>query len=730
MEDGRAEERPPDSAQVGEGALDADTTAADTPDPAWLAPLRGEYRAAAALAGVDLDEAPLDALAAFAALVEEVGGLDTRKERAAALGAVMAGDLAPLAAAFYDPKLRPEVERQLALLAGVDGLTGRATSLRRAVSAKAKAHGAREAAALMVPTDLDGDAPCGLDGFRMPPGYQIRGGALVQVQPKSDFDLFYPVAPRPLFIVGAAVNPATGQHFVELAWQATTGRDERRTVPRKEVFGLRDLTALAAFGAPVNQLNAGAVMAYLSAFEELNSDLLTPRLLVDRMGWADLDGDGRAFVVGEEVFGPGADRLELRPMDGAGDVVAGWKVAGTDAGWRAAVCPVLAAYPVPGVLYLAALASPLLAILGCDPFVVDLAGETSHGKTTAAKLAASTWGDPREGRGVMHSWDGTTVGVERLASTVGNLALFLDETKRAGGPRKADPGEVLYALASGHGKRRGTTWGMGELNRWSLVAISTGEAPVTSSAEHGGTRARVLSITDPPFGPRSPEGAATTRGLVDALEVHHGHGGRALARWLVQTTPEDCAALAARFRVLRDGWAQRVEGGAGARLAAFACAVLMAGEVAQAAGLPCPDLAACEAVLEAAIRRGAAEADRPRAALIDLLSWLQSNPARVVDLEAPPERPPGWGWIGKRERDGGWAVVGGEARKHLEGLAYDYQGVIRAWADRGWLLSVGEGARTKPVELTRGNRPRCYVFPAGICAHVMDADEDGGGGAP
>ena len=73
--------------------------------------------------------------------------------------------------------------------------------------------------------------------------------------------------------------------------------------------------------------------------------------------------------------------------------------------------------------------------------------------------------------------------------------------------------------------------------------------------------------------------------------------------------------------------------------------------------------------------------------------------------------------------------MGGEARKYLEGVGFDFQGVIRAWADRGWLLMGKGDARTVPVRMgPGGSGPRCYVFPPDLCARVMGGEEDGAGG--
>ncbi|MBK9649641.1 MAG: DUF927 domain-containing protein [Deltaproteobacteria bacterium] len=120
----------------------------------------------------------------------------------------------------------------------------------------------------------------------------------------------------------------------------------------------------------------------------------------------------------------------------------GFRAEGSWAGWIASVTH---AVPYPAVflgLY-AALVPPLLGLLPhSSNFILDLCGETSLGKTTALRLAASAWGCPDErGSGLLFSWDASRVFIERAAALGDFLPLFLDDTKRA--RRREDVGHTL-----------------------------------------------------------------------------------------------------------------------------------------------------------------------------------------------------------------------------------------------------------------------------------------------
>src|SRR5262249_15207141 len=72
----------------------------------------------------------------------------------------------------------------------------------------------------------------------------------------------------------------------------------------------------------------------------------------------------------------------------------GYAARGTFDGWKATVTQALD-YPIPRLALLAALSAPLLQLLagqGARNYTVDICGETSRGKTTTIRLAASAWG--------------------------------------------------------------------------------------------------------------------------------------------------------------------------------------------------------------------------------------------------------------------------------------------------------------------------------------------------
>jgi hypothetical protein len=622
----------------------------------------------------------------------------------------------------------------LAALESTLGLTRATQRLKRLVCSQADAL-RRERAVVRRATEgaaLVEGLPGDLEGYQIPDGWQVTDRALLRRVGGSGHEpRWVRIGTRPVYVASVAVDRATGERFLDLCWESPTGGElVCRTVRRAEVATAAGLVGLAAYGAPMHADNARHFASFIADLEDANGALLPCRAVVAGMGWASTMEGERAFVLGRDVLG--AQGVEIRPAEGTEPFLLGWACRGTMDAWRAAVAPVVRRYPQVGVLYLASLASPLLSLLRRPSFIVDLACETGHGKSSALGLACSIWGDPTPGAGVFHTWDGTEVGIERLSGLSRHLPLCLDETKLAGGSRARDTAMILYRLAAGQGRVRAQPEGLRGVAGWRFVVLSTGEAPVVTMSHDAGTRARVLSLTSPPFGAQSAEGRRVTEGTGRAVGANHGHAGRL---WVEHLLGVDAERLRERIEDRTERYAARFVPGTATRLAAHASALLVAGDLAREAGLPCPDLEAVEDALATVIEAGAVDADRPLAALVELLSWVEANPRRVARPGKAYDREgvvaPLAGWIARVDSDGSASIVGAEAEKCLQERGFETRGVVRAWAgDRAWICR-GNGANTRGVRFPGGSRPRCYIVKAEVRLALLEGREvptDGAGG--
>ena len=248
---------------------------------------------------------------------------------------------------------------------------------------------------------------------------------------------------------------------------------------------------------------------------------------VTQPGW-----HGRAFVLPDETIGEQAgERVLLQTFDHRAE---GFKVAGSVDDWRDRIGRRCADNSRLVLAVSMAFAAPLLRPVNEEAGGVHLIGGSSEGKTTAASVAGSVWGDPSR----LETWRATINALEGVAERYNDQLLILDELKQIE-PREA--GETAYMLANGAGKRRGQRHG-GTRPRttWRLLFLSTGELSLEQHMSEAGKRAyagqeaRLVDV---------PANAGAGLGLFEQL--HDADSAEAFAR-LLKAEAGECYGTAGR----------------------------------------------------------------------------------------------------------------------------------------------------------------------------------------
>ncbi len=166
----------------------------------------------------------------------------------------------------------------------------------------------------------------------------------------------------------------------------------------------------------------------------------------DRIGW-----HGRAFVLPRETITSGDD-AERIVFQSDNPIENTFKAKGTPEQWRDRVGVLCVGNSRMVFAVACAFAGPLLRPAGMESGGFHYRGDSSSGKTTALKLAASVYG----GASYLQRWRATDNALEAIAAQHCDGLLILDELAQID-PKTA--GECAYMLANEQGKARATRTG-------------------------------------------------------------------------------------------------------------------------------------------------------------------------------------------------------------------------------------------------------------------------------
>lgn len=196
--------------------------------------------------------------------------------------------------------------------------------------------------------------------------------------------------------------------------------------------------------------------------------------ITNRTGWHDNGDAGAVFVLPEQAIGGNGEEW-IYETDSPSAATFGTR--GTLNGWKSEVgrlcrgnSRLLFSTSVP-------FAAPLLYLAGMDGGGFHWRGDSSGGKTTALRVAASVCG----GRDYLQTWRNTDNALESVALSHCDAPLLPDEIAQID-PRAA--GEAAYMLANGQQKGRAQrTGGLRARASWRVLFLSAGEVGL---AEHMG----------------------------------------------------------------------------------------------------------------------------------------------------------------------------------------------------------------------------------------------------
>ncbi|WP_223954440.1 DUF927 domain-containing protein, partial [Aeromonas caviae] len=436
-------------------------------------------------------------------------------------------------------------------------------------------------------------------------------------------------------------------------------------------------------------------------------------------------------------MGPDADGVILQT---AGYAANDFTERGTLAEWQQGVAGLAVGNSRLCFALSLAFAAPLLSLVGMEGGGFHLKGESTDGKTTIMKAAASVYGNPDR---YSQTWRATGNAIEGNASRRNDALLCLDELGELDG---REAGQVAYMLANGQGKGRSKQDGeLRERKAWRLLFLSTGELSLEDHAASAGQRTqagmevRTIQIPSDTGQHGAFEwlhGMAGGRTFADTLKANADHQHGTAFRTYVEALAGDLEAHSERLRAeIKRIAAELTPHGAGNQVGRainrFAL-VAAAGELATRLGVTgWPEGEAIRAVrvcLKAWLaERGHLGNKEDAATLAQIRAFMRAHQyTRFVDVSDPNHRPANVVGYRRNPRHGtsdelefwvdpsGWVEItsGRDAKK-----------AAKLSAKAGYLLG-GEGRYQLLRPLPTGKRARVYVLTGLVLADDAEGQED------
>ena len=305
----------------------------------------------------------------------------------------------------------------------------------------------------------------------------------------------------------------------------------------------------------------------------------------DRIGW-----HGRAFVLPHETIGDDAERIVFQSENQMENT---FRIKREAQVWTDRIGRLCAGNSRLVFAVSCAFAGPLLRPAGMESGGFHLRGDSSCGKTTALRLAASVYGGPS----FMQRWRTTDNALEAIAAQHCDSLLILDELAQVEGKVA---GECAYMLANEQSKARATRNGAARSRlSWRLLFLSAGELGLADHMAEGGKRTRTgqeVRMADIPADAGAGmgafeclhglgDGAAFSSHLAREAVLCHGAVGHAFLQWVTQHADTLARRVRDAAAALSYAWVPSGASGQVARVAARFALVGVAGALATEAGL-------------------------------------------------------------------------------------------------------------------------------------------------
>jgi putative DNA primase/helicase len=266
----------------------------------------------------------------------------------------------------------------------------------------------------------------------------------------------------------AVARDKSGRSFGHvLQFKNRLGQWRTWNMPTRLLAGRGDdlLKELLDMGLKVNHLKRSQIAAYIASTSP-KKDIWT----ASQVGW--FDDDYTNFVLPNCTIGTSADDVLFQAESNTHQE---YNHSGELRDWRSNISELCRGNPVLVFTVSCAFAGSLLKVCNIDGIGFHYFGESSRGKTTGLKLAASVWGHWEKYK---RSWKATANGLEGAANLFNDGLITLDEI---GDGEAKEISDALYMFGNRTGKQRADVLGQAKaVKTWRIAALSNGEKTIES----------------------------------------------------------------------------------------------------------------------------------------------------------------------------------------------------------------------------------------------------------
>ena len=329
----------------------------------------------------------------------------------------------------------------------------------------------------------------------------------------------------------------------------------------------------------------------------------------------------------------------------------------------------------------APLSSLLSRVVNSNVVLVHFFGNSTTGKTTAARLAVAPFGFPATGQeGLIKTWNATQNALQGILGNTHGLALVIDEISMAASLKK----NLVYLLSSGVEKDRLTKESIMHIPKtWSGTFISTGEHSwLDKSTKNVGAQVRLLELCGFAWTKSAEHADQLKAGLLE----NYGHLGPQFAESLLDIP---CEELVERWRKAKKDFLKQLEDrdDYSDRLSDLVAIILASAELAnEILGLDF-SVEAIGSLLRTSLAEDHEERDLGQKAYRIFLEGVIKNRA---NFECGLKSEKGTRFLGKIEADSGvWkeiVVLPQTLREILTESGFEEtKTILQDWKRRGWL---------------------------------------------